>query len=160
MSQPANRQVSQFTISELDAEITRYDSLLKQQEATTATIRNQLNLLRSELDRRARGALEPRLSDHALIRFMERALGFDVEAIKGRILTPERKAAIRAGATSISVDGVRLKVQDNVIVTVLDQSPEKRFARKIKSGKEAEDGPSLQEGLADYFEDYAQEVMR
>lgn len=159
MSQPANRQVSQLTISELDAEIVRYDSLLKQQEAAVANLRNQLGLLRSELDRRARGALEPRLSDHALIRFMERAMGYDIEAIKARILTSERKAAIKAGATSIAVDGVRLKVQDNVIVTVLDQSPEKRFARKIKSDR-AEDGPSLQEGLAEYFDDFANEVVR
>ena len=116
----ATRNVASLTITELETESVRLVSLLGQQESNLADTRAQLATVRAELDKRRRGAVESRLSDHALIRFLERSMGIDMAALKARILNDTVKTAIKAGATAVTVDGVRLKVQDNVIVTVLD----------------------------------------
>ncbi|PZO05441.1 MAG: hypothetical protein DCF29_08035 [Alphaproteobacteria bacterium] len=43
----------------------------------------------------------PYVSDHALLRWMERYLEMDLEAIRASILTDDRRAAIEAGASAI-----------------------------------------------------------
>lgn len=62
---------------------------------------------------------EPRISDHALLRFFERVLGVDVEQLRTRLLTPAIVEAIKAGATSIVADGMTFVIDDCVIVTTL-----------------------------------------
>jgi hypothetical protein len=59
------------------------------------------------------------VSDHALIRYLERKYGFNFEDYRAEILTPERVAMIKAGVKTISVDGVKLKIENNVVVTVI-----------------------------------------
>ncbi|WP_333896253.1 hypothetical protein [Brevundimonas aurantiaca] len=43
----------------------------------------------------------PYVSDHALVRWMERYLEMDLEAIRASILTADRRDAIKAGASAI-----------------------------------------------------------
>jgi hypothetical protein len=62
---------------------------------------------------------QPAISDHALLRYMERKMGFDIEALKGQLLTKERIAAINAGASKIKVDGVEFCIRNKVITTVV-----------------------------------------
>jgi hypothetical protein len=65
------------------------------------------------------------VTDHALIRWLERVEGLDVEALRQRIAA--RAARCHAAATQMSVnpdyvvkgDGIRLVVRGAVIVTVL-----------------------------------------
>lgn len=59
------------------------------------------------------------VSDHALIRYLERKYGFDFTDYRNEILTPERISAIKSGAESISVNGVKMKIQNNTVVTVI-----------------------------------------
>jgi hypothetical protein len=47
-------------------------------------------------------------------------LGVDMAAISRRIITPSVVAAVRAGATSISIDGITFMIRDNAICTVVD----------------------------------------
>lgn len=70
----------------------------------------------------AQPARRPVVSDHALLRWLERHLEVDLEAVRASILTPERVAAIRCGAVLIHcrVEGVTLVVaQDGTIKTCL-----------------------------------------
>ena len=152
----ATRNVASLTISELETESTRLGSLLGQQESNIADTRAQLATVRAELDKRRRGAVEPRLSDHAIIRFLERSMGIDIDQVRARILNDKVRAAIKSGASAVTVDGTRLKVSDNVIVTVLD-TPAKHFKPLPRSKAEPE--PSIKDGLADYFDEYAKEVV-
>lgn len=62
---------------------------------------------------------EPGVSDHAVVRYMERVLGLDVDAIRREILTPERADMIRFGAHVIKAPGYILRVENRVVVTVL-----------------------------------------
>jgi hypothetical protein len=59
------------------------------------------------------------ITDHAVLRYMERAMGLDVEALRQDL---ERKldAAARCGACGLTVDGVNFRIVDGVVTTVLE----------------------------------------
>ncbi len=61
------------------------------------------------------------VSEHAYLRYFTRVLGFDLEEIKMKILTPTAETAIREFLSGVfpNGDGVRLKVKDGVVVTIL-----------------------------------------
>lgn len=64
----------------------------------------------------------PGVSDHALVRWLERRHHIDLDVVRATILTPERQEAIRCGATSIHCreEGLTLIVAENgTIKTVL-----------------------------------------
>lgn len=72
----------------------------------------------------------PVVTDHAVVRWMERHLGYDIEAVRRAILTPEREEAIRCGATSIVCreEGVTLRIAPNGhVTTVLTNKSAKRL---------------------------------
>ncbi len=72
-----------------------------------------------------------RVSDHALVRYLERVKGFDMAALRAEILTPGVVAAIEAGARTIKLGDVKFPVNDGVICTVLANSQRaKRRDRK------------------------------
>lgn len=59
------------------------------------------------------------VSDHALIRYLERKCGFDFDRYRDDMLTPTVIRAIKAGADSVSVDNMKYYIKDNVIVTAI-----------------------------------------
>lgn len=61
----------------------------------------------------------PRVSDHAVLRWIERRYGFDIEAERQKIdaLTAP---AIAAGATVLKVDGVQFVLKGGRVVTTLE----------------------------------------
>jgi hypothetical protein len=61
-----------------------------------------------------------RVSDHAVIRYLERARCIDIDAIRSEILTPDRIRAIENGATRIKVGRFEFLVIDRTIVTIID----------------------------------------
>lgn len=70
-----------------------------------------------------------RVSDHALLRFLERGGGVDIEALRDQVSATLQRAAdaaatVAAGNYTITVDGlvfvVRAAIGGPVIVTVLD----------------------------------------
>lgn len=63
------------------------------------------------------------ISDHAVLRYAERVLGFDVEAAKREIRERVGKQidlAAAMGATRIVLDGVSYIIEDGVLITVID----------------------------------------
>lgn len=72
-----------------------------------------------------------RVSDHALLRFVERAGGLDIEALR-TALEGSLKRAVRAasdlgtGDVTISADGLTYIVRNNVVVTILPARGERR----------------------------------
>lgn len=59
-----------------------------------------------------------RVSDHAVLRYLERAHGLDVEAVRAH-LAGHAVSAVRLGAIAVRIDGVKLVIEDGVIVTVI-----------------------------------------
>lgn len=74
------------------------------------------------------------VTDHALIRYCERAKSIDMDWIRDQIATPELRAAIEAGARSYIQDGLRFKIRDGRIITVskirTNYTPTKRQKRR------------------------------
>lgn len=63
------------------------------------------------------------VSDHALLRYLERAKQYDIEAVREEMLTEKVLRAIelskQLGKCRVRVNGVRLVIKDGVIVTVV-----------------------------------------
>ncbi len=60
-----------------------------------------------------------KVSDHALLRYLERYYKIDMEKMRAEIMTPIVEAAIKAGAKTVKVHGIAFVLRDNTIVTSL-----------------------------------------
>ncbi len=59
------------------------------------------------------------ISNHAVIRYFERVLGYDIEEIRNKILPDNMKAAVETlGDCSFTVDGVKRIVKGKKVMTV------------------------------------------
>lgn len=118
--------------------------------AELSRLQPQLNALRNELDRRNRPAPEPRISDHALLRYIERVHQVDLVLLRESILTPSVIGAIQSGASAVTVRGAKFIIKDNVLVTVLGE--DQRVKRKdAKRGRGIVDTDQIIEaGIAEY----------
>lgn len=79
------------------------------------------------------------ITDHAVLRYMERVLGVDVAAVRAEIRARVRLAEAHEGAEAVLADGVRFAIEGNAVVTVMlhtrpnvrtgRQRPERRDGR-------------------------------
>lgn len=59
-------------------------------------------------------------TDHAVLRYIERVLKVDVQAIREMLANPAVDTAAKIGCTTVKLgDGTRLKLQGDVVSTVL-----------------------------------------
>ena len=61
---------------------------------------------------------QPRFSDHAVLRYIERVYGVDIEGLRRELFTPMLKEACRIGASGLVDNGIEYKIEDGVVVTV------------------------------------------
>lgn len=60
------------------------------------------------------------ISDHAVLRFLERVKGLDIEAIRAEMQSPALETAAILGCDTVILGcGARIKLQGDVAVTVL-----------------------------------------
>lgn len=70
------------------------------------------------------------VTDHAVLRWMERVQGVDIEAVR-REIGRTADQGISAGASGVVSHGMVLRIADGVVVTVAPQNePDKRNGRK------------------------------
>lgn len=82
----------------------------------------EINILRENVKSRGRSkASTYPISDHAILRWLERVHRMDIEAIKKEILTPDRMAAVKLGAHRIKTGDYTIIIADNTVVTVLSK---------------------------------------
>lgn len=87
----------------------------------------------------------PYVSDHALLRWMERYLEMDLEAVRASILTPERRAAIEAGASAIHC------APENMILMIapcgtVTTAFTRTMSRRRSRGQDAEEAAAVARG--------------
>lgn len=73
----------------------------------------------------------PYVSDHALLRYLERAHGLDVEQHRQHVAELVARG-VRAGASGVRVEGCRFILNGNRVTTVLDQSMTFTYATKAE----------------------------
>ncbi len=70
----------------------------------------------------------PIVSDHAVLRFMQRRHGVDIEAIRAEIRAAV-ETGVRYGASGVIADGVKFVLREETVVTV------KNAERSTRSGR-------------------------
>lgn len=55
----------------------------------------------------------PKVSDHAVLRYLERKYNLNVKDIKQEMLSKEVRQIIKLGATNVSIDGVKYCIAEN-----------------------------------------------
>lgn len=60
-----------------------------------------------------------RVSDHAVIRYLERVQGVDVEAVRREISQVVATAEDHPGVSGVVLNGLRYKIRDGVVTTIL-----------------------------------------
>lgn len=67
------------------------------------------------------------ISDHAVLRYLERVRGIDVEAVRAEMMSPAIDTAIAFGCDAVVTgNGARLLIADDTVVTVLPKRVGKR----------------------------------
>jgi len=77
--------------------------------------------------------IEPRkirITDHAVLRYLERVRGFDVEAVRREIAASCAVAADHPAATAVLSRGFRFTIKADAVVTVTFQHDDKHRGRK------------------------------
>lgn len=59
------------------------------------------------------------VTDHAVLRYLERVQGWDIEAVR-REIAAIAAPAVRMGACGITRDGWSFRISDGTVITVLD----------------------------------------
>jgi hypothetical protein len=58
------------------------------------------------------------VTDHAVIRYLERVLGLDVDGLRDKI-AEDIRPALRTGASAITKQGFKYMIVDGALVTIL-----------------------------------------
>lgn len=58
-----------------------------------------------------------RITEHAIVRYLERAMGFNIEAVREHIAGICGRAAA-AGAVCVRTEGLRFEISNNTVTTV------------------------------------------
>lgn len=71
------------------------------------------------------------ISDHAVLRYLERVKGIDIEAVRTEMQSPALDAAIAMGCDTVILGGgQRLKMHGDVVSTVLPKGSQDRRSRQ------------------------------
>ena len=132
-------------ISEHQREMTALQGEVAQMEATRRS-------LLAEVERRSRPTEDVRITDHALLRYVERVFGIDVDTVRREILTDGVARCIELGASTITVKGIQFRVKDRSIVTVIggDQKTHRKKSKAHHRGRRPE-RDDINTHLADYY---------
>lgn len=132
-------------ISEHQREMTALQGEVAQMEATRRS-------LLAEVERRSRPAEDIHITDHALLRYVERVFGIDVDAVRREILTDGVARCIELGASTITVNGIQLRVKDRSVVTVIgsDQKTHRKMSKARHRGRRPE-RDDINAHLAEYY---------
>lgn len=66
------------------------------------------------------------ITDHAVLRFLERRYGFNIVKVRAEMLTPIVEASINAGASQVTAHGGRMVICEKRVVTFLPGTSTKR----------------------------------
>lgn len=106
---------------------------IKRNSDATSALSKERSLLDSErfqlLERMSELKGEANVSEHALLRYLERRYDFDSEAVRQEMLSPAVRAAIEAGASGVKVEGGSFKISGTTVVTYLLSEKRRRKKR-------------------------------
>lgn len=108
----------------MEKEIKRLNSLIKSCDADIEMYENIIKELRCKRNE-ATEKLQffnqtPVMTDHAVLRYMERVMGVDVDSIRNKIFEPGVQSVINGGASRVTIDGLTFIVRNKAVVTLYE----------------------------------------
>jgi hypothetical protein len=93
------------------------------------------------------------VTDHALVRYMERVMGFDFDPIRERILTPTVTRALRDGVTRIRTQDGYVIAKESIVTTFLplDAGPTRGSGAKVRNRPRPHERPGTDEIMEETF---------
>lgn len=116
------------TTHDLAVKIERLEHHVGELRKQSTDVEAKLVALKAEYAKRTAPRPAATVSDHALLRYMERVLELDIDGLRENILGDTLLDAMAAGAKSVTIDGVKYEFKGNVVTTIM--TPE----RKRKKG--------------------------
>ena len=94
----------------------------KQLEASN--LKKELGQIKQQIDSlKSKDVGKIIVSEHSLLRYIERVLGIDLNVLRNKILSDEDAKVISAlGNGTFPKDGFKIKIKDGVVVTVLGEN--------------------------------------
>ena len=71
-----------------------------------------------------------RITDHAVLRYLERVRGLDVEAVRAEMAVVVAIAAEHPTATAVLSGGFRFRIRADAVVTVIPKDDDKKLGRR------------------------------
>lgn len=120
MSVKNSQQLKQLTSrkSKLEVDVNHFEQERKSAQSNLDKAKNQLKSVNSEIDKLKTKDLV--ITEHAILRYIERAMGIDIEELKGKIIDEGTKAMIESmgnGKYPIG-NGCRAIVKDMAVVSI------------------------------------------
>lgn len=149
-----NAQQTQVEIKALQGRLMQIDAdlLVANNEARAAqqresVIRRQRTDIQTRIDSlKVEAALEPYVTEHAIFRYFDRVLGFDIDDIKDKIMDePTKKLIATMKSGKFPREGFKIVVKNGAVVTIetndlVKESRAKRAKPKPPRYHEVDDG--------------------
>ena len=92
---------------------------LKQARSRTKELKQQIEILKNKLSKSSK---KVSISDHALLRYFERVLGFDVDDYR---LDLQERLSVGISNGKLPIDDNTAVINDNVVVSIIPQGNKK-----------------------------------
>lgn len=109
----------QVRLAKLESEEKRLKEERDTAEQARKQCANQLASVRNAIQEMIAKERDPVITEHAMLRYFERILGFNLDEVKKEILTDDLKALVKKlGDGKYTIGGKKMIVRGNVIVTI------------------------------------------
>jgi glutaredoxin 2 len=113
---------AQVRLNKVHEYISTTEADIKTLQQSLQKLKSQKGNIEAEIKRFTLANKELVVSEHALIRYMERVMDFDMTLIQGAMLEDQVKTAYKTfgNGTYPLTDGNKVVIKDNVIVSILN----------------------------------------
>jgi seryl-tRNA synthetase len=97
---------------------------IDEKQAEASKLKKEMGQIKQQIDNiKSKTDGKIVVSEHAMLRYIERILGIDLDELQKKILDEEDAKTIRAlGNCTYPKDGFKLKIKDGTVVTVLGEN--------------------------------------
>jgi len=156
----------QVQIAKIEEDIKRYNNDISDIQMNITTKQQQIKNYKAELTKLQTASKDIIISEHAIVRYVERVLKIDMDKLSKEIISDEfKKSVAKLGNGTYTHNNHFIKVVDNVIVTVTAKEdapvskpvkPKKQTKKphfSLKTPKDKKPKKYVDEFMDDYFED-------
>jgi len=107
--------------NKLQAQRKQLNIEIQEKQKESANMKSRIDMLQKKIEKlKSKKSNNLIISEHALLRYIERVIGIDLQEIQNKILPPEKVEKIKAmGNCTYGLGDHKLTIKDGIVVTVL-----------------------------------------